>query len=417
LEAIHQGFPLQCRSGRRLAKVSAALASTITIHTGVVVPYLIELCTDVQKTRSLPRSCTGELVTAMAMTEPPRGSDLGVLRTTATPATPFLCPHGAWHGVGCRKDRSAELDDRGITSSAVAALTRAFPPAHQQPGSVARDADLAVALFALLCLLDALERGHVLLKGHGGTLAAGLHQPVIDPDVTCARPEVNLIGAERIAARWGASAATTWKPSRSKVTLAPPRRIGAPDKDEIVAIDNCESDEGIHRDSSRERPASLKTLREGGTITAGVASQISDGSAALPIASEAAIRAHRLAPLARVHSMTVEGSDPLLMPTTPILAHRKLLQPCGLSIDDIDRFEVNEAFASVVLAWAKRSTLPLHLTNESIGAIALGHPLGATGARPMTSLVHELRATSTRYGVQTMCEVGGMANAIIFEAL
>jgi acetyl-CoA C-acetyltransferase len=115
--------------------------------------------------------------------------------------------------------------------------------------------------------------------------------------------------------------------------------------------------------------------------------------------------------------MTVEGSDPLLMLTGPIPATRKILHQSGVSIHDIDRFEVNEAFASVVLAWTKELDAPLERTNVNGGAIALGHPLGATGARLMTSLIHELRATSTRYGLQTMCEGGGLANAIIVEAL
>jgi acetyl-CoA C-acetyltransferase len=230
--------------------------------------------------------------------------------------------------------------------------------------------------------------------------------------------EVNqFIAAERIAAKWRISRYDM----ESFALESHSRAVAAQDrgafKDETEAVDGCDSDEGPRRDTSHERLAGLKTISEGGTITAGVASQISDGSAALLVASEAAVRTHGLTPLARVHSMTVEGSDPLLMLTGPIPATRKILHQSDLSIHDIDRFEVNEAFASVVLAWAKELDAPLERTNVNGGAIALGHPLGATGARLITSLIHELRATSTRYGLQTMCEGGGLANAIIVEAL
>jgi acetyl-CoA C-acetyltransferase len=230
--------------------------------------------------------------------------------------------------------------------------------------------------------------------------------------------EVNqFIGAERIAAQWRISRDDMEAFALESHSRAATAQDAGAFKDEILPVNECDRDEGIRRDTSRERLASLKTLRDGGTITAGVASQISDGSAALLVASESAIKTYGLKPLARIHSMTVEGSDPLLMLTGPIPATQKILRRSGLSIDDIDRFEVNEAFASVVLAWAKELNVPLERTNVNGGAIALGHPLGATGARLLTSLIYELRATSTRYGLQTMCEGGGMANAVIVEAL
>jgi acetyl-CoA C-acetyltransferase len=163
--------------------------------------------------------------------------------------------------------------------------------------------------------------------------------------------------------------------------------------------------------------AGLKTLTENGRLTAAVASQISDGAAALLIASEEALRRHGLTPLARVHTMAVVGSDPIPMLTGPIPATEKVLDKAGLSIDEIDLVEINEAFASVVLAWQKEIGALQERVNAFGGAIALGHPLGATGARLMTTLVHQLRRTGGRYGLQAMCEGGGMANATVLETL
>ncbi len=177
------------------------------------------------------------------------------------------------------------------------------------------------------------------------------------------------------------------------------------------------TDEGPRRDTSLEKMAELKPLREGWELTAAVASQISDGAAALLIASEDALRRHGLAARARVHAMTVVGADPVFMLTGPIPATEKVLGQTGLDVDDIDVFEVNEAFAPVLLAWSSETGASLEKTNPNGGAIALGHPLGATGAILMTKLVHELERTSGRYGLQTMCEGGGQANATIIERL
>jgi acetyl-CoA C-acetyltransferase len=161
--------------------------------------------------------------------------------------------------------------------------------------------------------------------------------------------------------------------------------------------------------------ADLKPLREGWEITAAVASQISDGAAALLIASPDAIERHGLTPRARIHTLTVVGSDPVFMLTGPIPATEKALAKAKLSIDDIDVFEVNEAFAPVPIVWAAETGASLEKTNPNGGAIALGHPLGGTGAILMTKLVHELDRTGGRYGLQTMCEGGGQANATIIE--
>jgi acetyl-CoA C-acetyltransferase len=186
---------------------------------------------------------------------------------------------------------------------------------------------------------------------------------------------------------------------------------------EVVPYDGVARDEGPRPDTTLEKMATLKTLVEGGRLTAAVSSQISDGAAAMLIASDDAVRRDNLEPRARFHTQTVVGSDPILMLTGPIAATQKALDRAGLSIDDIDLFEINEAFAPVVLAWHKETGAPLEKTNVNGGAIALGHPLGATGARLMTTLLHELERTGGRYGLQTMCEGGGQANATIIERL
>ena len=163
--------------------------------------------------------------------------------------------------------------------------------------------------------------------------------------------------------------------------------------------------------------ATLKPLAENGRITAAVSSQISDGAAALLVASERAVKQHGLKPRARVHHLSVRGADPVWMLTAPIPATRWALDKTGLRLDQIDRVEINEAFASVVLAWQKDLGADPERVNHNGGAIALGHPLGATGARLMTSLLHELERTGGRYGLQTMCEGGGQANVTIIERL
>ena len=184
---------------------------------------------------------------------------------------------------------------------------------------------------------------------------------------------------------------------------------------QIAPLGGVGQDEGPRRDTSLEKMAGLAPLRDGWEITAAVSSQISDGAGALLIASAAAVDRYGLEPMARVRAMTVVGSDPVIMLTGPIAATRKVLARAGMTVTDIDVFEVNEAFAPVVLAWSQDTGAALERTNPNGGAIALGHPLGATGAILMTKLVHELARTSGRYGLQTMCEGGGQANATIIE--
>ena len=176
-------------------------------------------------------------------------------------------------------------------------------------------------------------------------------------------------------------------------------------------------DEGIRADASLEGLQSLNTLREGGVITAGSASQISDGAAAIMIANEDAVKKHGLQVRAKIHSLAVVGSDPVIMLEGPIPATQKVLEKAGLSIDDIDLYEVNEAFGSVPLAWAKAVGADPAKLNVNGGAQALGHPLGGTDAKLMTTLVHELERREARYGLIAICEGGGTANAMIIERM
>jgi len=171
------------------------------------------------------------------------------------------------------------------------------------------------------------------------------------------------------------------------------------------------------RESSLEKMATLRTLVDGGRLTAAVSSQIADASAALLIVSEEALASHGLTPRARIHHLSVRGADPIWMLTAPIPATAHAFEKTGMSMADIDLIEINEAFASVVLAWQKETHADLAKVNVNGGAIALGHPLGATGARLMTTLLHELERTQGRYGLQTMCEGGGQANVTIIERL
>jgi acetyl-CoA C-acetyltransferase len=186
---------------------------------------------------------------------------------------------------------------------------------------------------------------------------------------------------------------------------------------EITPVGGVAVDEGPRRDTTLEQMAGLAPLREGWEITAATASQISDGAAALLVASEAAVERFGLAPRARVAALAVVGADPVLMLTGPIPAADQVLARARLSVDDIDVFEVNEAFAPVLLAWSADTGAPLDKTNPNGGAIALGHPLGATGAVLATKLLHELERTAGRYGLQAMCEGGGQANATVIERL
>ena len=186
---------------------------------------------------------------------------------------------------------------------------------------------------------------------------------------------------------------------------------------EILPYRDVSTDEGPRRDTSLERMAALPPLTEGGRVTAAASSQISDAAAALLVVSERGLQEHGLTPRARIHHLSVRGADPIFMLTAPIPATAYALERTGMSLDDMDLVEINEAFASVVLAWQQETGADLTKVNVNGGGIALGHPLGATGARLMTTLLHELDRTGGRWGLQTMCEGGGQANVTIIERL
>lgn len=182
-------------------------------------------------------------------------------------------------------------------------------------------------------------------------------------------------------------------------------------------ISSHEKDEGIRYDATLEAIGKVKTVVENGRISAANASQICDGAAGLLLVSGDAMQRFNLSPLARIHQMTVTGGDPVIMLETPIAATRRALERAGMTLEDIDLYEVNEAFASVPLAWLKELGADPAKLNVHGGAIALGHPLGASGAKLMTTLIHALRARRKRWGLQTMCEGGGLANVTIIEIL
>ena len=211
--------------------------------------------------------------------------------------------------------------------------------------------------------------------------------------------------------------------SHQKATAA--MKAGAFDREivpvPIVTADGEQAvhdrDEGVRADASLESIGSVKLISEGGTLSAAAASQICDGASGVLVASEAAVRAHGLKPIARIVNLAVTAGDPVIMLEEPIPATRRVLDRAGMTMKDIDLFEVNEAFASIPLAWMKALDADPSKLNVNGGAIALGHPLGATGTKLMATLIHALKARGQRYGLQTMCEGGGIANASIIEVL
>jgi acetyl-CoA C-acetyltransferase len=220
--------------------------------------------------------------------------------------------------------------------------------------------------------------------------------------------------AEMIAEKWSISREAMEEFAvRSHERALAARAAGRFDR-EIEPVAGVTADEGP-REPDWAKIRSLPALVEGGRLTAAVSSQISDGAAALLIMSERGLRVHGLTPRARIHHLSVRGADPVWMLTAPIPATAHALASTGLTLDDIDLVEINEAFASVVLAWLAETGADPARVNVNGGAIALGHPLGATGARLMTTLLHELERIGGRYGLQTMCEGGGQANVTIIE--
>lgn len=223
-------------------------------------------------------------------------------------------------------------------------------------------------------------------------------------------------GSELIAEKWELSREEMERYALTSHERAFAATRGGHFDNEIISVDGFSMDEGP-RESSLEKMAGLKTLVEGGRLTAAMASQISDGASAVLLASEQAVKDHKLRPRARIHHISARGADPVFMLTGPIPATRYALEKTGLSIDDIDTVEINEAFAPVVMAWLKELKADPAKVNPSGGAIALGHPLGATGAKLFTTMLNTLERTGGRYGLQTMCEGGGTANVTIVERL
>jgi acetyl-CoA C-acetyltransferase len=224
-------------------------------------------------------------------------------------------------------------------------------------------------------------------------------------------------GAEMIAEKWNISRVDM----EAFALESHERAIRAQDENrfdrEIVPMAGLEADEGPRRGTSLEKMAQLPTLVEGGRLTAAVSSQLSDAASGMLVMSERAVKAHGVTPRARIHHLSVRGADPIFMLTAPIPATAYALDKAGMKLADIDLVEINEAFASVVLAWQKETGADLAKVNVNGGAIALGHPLGATGTRLMTTLLNELERSGGRYGLQTMCEGGGQANVTIIERL
>ncbi|NQD39785.1 acetyl-CoA C-acetyltransferase [Glutamicibacter halophytocola] len=223
-------------------------------------------------------------------------------------------------------------------------------------------------------------------------------------------------GAEMMAKHWGLSREQLEDfavGSHERALKA--QALGYFDR-EILALGQLQADEGP-RAVDRGKMASLSPIVEGGLHTAATASQMSDGAAMLLIASEAAVKRYGLKPRARIHHVSARGDDPIMMLSAPIRATKYALERTGMSLKDMDRIEINEAFAAVVLAWQKETGADMSKVNVNGGAIALGHPIGATGARLMTSLLHELERSGTKWGLQTMCEGGGQANVTIIERL
>jgi acetyl-CoA C-acetyltransferase len=231
------------------------------------------------------------------------------------------------------------------------------------------------------------------------------------------QPVSQFHGAEMIAQKWDISR----RDMEEFALRSHQRALRAIDEGrferETVPYGAVTADEGPRRDTTLEKMAGLKILVEGGRLTAALSSQVSDGASAMLIASERAVREHGLTPRARVHHISVRGEDPIRMLSAPIPATAYALKKASMTIEDIDLVEINEAFAPVVLAWLKETGADPDKVNPNGGAIALGHPLGATGVKLMTTLLHELERTGGRYGLQTMCEGGGQANVTIIERL
>ena len=259
-------------------------------------------------------------------------------------------------------------------------------------------------------------------NGMGSYMSQAIHDRYPGPDFS------QFLGAEMMVKKYGltkdqldeyafsshqrAIAATKSGAFTDEIIPLPVRTA-----DGTVTTEMHTVDEGIRFDASLAGISAVKILQEGGAITAANASQICDGAAGLMVVSEKALKQYNLKPIARIHNLTLIGHDPVIMLEAPLPATERALKKAGMKIDDIDLFEVNEAFASVPLAWLKALGADRDRMNVNGGAIALGHPLGGSGAKLMTTLVYALHTRGKRYGLQTMCEGGGQANVTILERL
>jgi acetyl-CoA C-acetyltransferase len=331
--------------------------------------------------------------------------------------------------VGCLDNIGAQAGDIARTAALAAGLPETVPGVtiDRQCGSSQQAVHFA-AQAVLSGTMDLVLAGGIQSMSRYPILcafAAGEPYGATDPWTGCegwqARYGADLpsqfAGAEAIAERWGFSREDMEAfalRSHERAVLA--QKNGYFDR-EILPVVGVTADEGPRPDTDATKPAGLKALAPNGRLTAGVSSQISDGAAMLLIANEAAVARHGLTPRARIHHLTVLGADPVMMLTAPIPATRRALDRTGLTVADIDVFECNEAFASVPMAWLAETGADPDRLNPNGGAIAIGHPIGAGGARIMTTLLHELERTGGRYGLQTMCEGGGQANVTIIERL
>ena len=330
---------------------------------------------------------------------------------------------------GCTETIGGQAGDIGRTAWLVAGLPQEVPgvTVDRQCGSAQQAVHFA-AQGVMSGTQDIVVAGGSQAMNRIPIMAAmtagaayGFESPFIGStgwDARYGTQEVNQIrSAEMIAEKWGLS-----REEMDAFSLASHQRAQAATeagwfKREIAPLEGLDRDETIRPATTLEGLAGLNPVREGGLVTAGNASQNSDCAAALLIASERAVKEHGFKPRARIHHMSVRADDPVWMLTGPITATRYAMQKAGMKLEDIDLFECNEAFASVTMAWMKELDIPHEKVNVQGGAIALGHPIGATGAKLMTTLLHALERTGGRYGLQTMCEGGGQANVTIIERL
>ena len=331
--------------------------------------------------------------------------------------------------IGCLDNIGAQAGDIARTAALAAGLPETVPGVtiDRQCGSSQQSVHFA-AQAVMSGTMDLVIAGGIQNMSQYPILCAfkagepyGANNPWTGSQGWEARYGAGLLsqfaGAEAIASQWGISREEMEEFAlRSHERALQAIKNGHFDR-EVLPIAGVHHDEGPRADSSLEKLAGLQALVPDGRLTAGLSSQISDGAAALLIANERAVAAHNLKPRARIHHLTVLGADPKIMLTAPIPATQRALQRAGMSIDDIDVYECNEAFASVPMAWAKELGADPDKLNVNGGAIAIGHPIGASGGRIMTTLLHELERTGGRYGLQTMCEGGGQANVTIIERL